>query len=119
MTIVPWVSVALFALTGLVKLLSVPASVAERDKLGQSPGKWKLIGALEVLGAIGVAGALTGYLPQALGIAAAAGFVLLMLGAIGVRISSGPREKQHDWLLIGDVLTFALAIATLVAMIRL
>jgi hypothetical protein len=119
MTTVVWITVAIFAMSGLVKLLNVPMSLAERDKLGQSPGKWRIIGTLEVLGVLGVAGALTGYVPRPLGIAAAVGFVMLMVGAMGIRISHGARENKHDWLLIADVLTFALAIATLVAMIQL
>ena len=118
MTVIPWISVGLFGLTGLVKLISLPASLAERDKLNVSRGRWLVIGALEVLGALGVAGTLTGHLPNGVGIAAASGFVLLMVGAMATRISHRPREKALDVMLVLDVLTFGLAIVTLVAMAR-
>jgi hypothetical protein len=43
---------------------------------------------------------------------------MLMLGAMGIRVSQGSREKQLDWMLILDVLVFGLAVVTLVAMLR-
>lgn len=118
MSIVPWVTVALFSLTGLAKLINLPQSVAQRDALQVSRRKWHIIGGLEVAGATGLAGALTGYLPMALGVAAAWGFVLLLIGAMGTRINHSSRDNAHDWMLIADVLTWVLAVATLVVMIR-
>lgn len=116
--IVAWLAVALFSLTGLSKLISLPASIAERDRLDVSKRKWYTVGTLEVLGAAAVAGVLADFAPRGVGVAAAWGFILLMLGAMGMRLSHGPREKQRDWMLILDVLVFALAVATLIAMLH-
>jgi uncharacterized membrane protein HdeD (DUF308 family) len=119
MHIVAWVVVGLFSLTGLSKLINLPSSLAERDRLKQSPRKWYVIGALEILGAAGIAGVLAGYLPAAVGLAAAWGLCMLMLGAMGTRMTFSSRENAHDWLLILDVVVFALAVTTLVYMFRL
>lgn len=119
MNIVAWVVVGLFTLTGLSKVVNLPSSVAERDRLKQSRRKWYLIGALEILGAAAIAGVLTGYLPVAIGLAAAWGLCMLMLGAMGTRVAFSSRENAHDWMLIADVVVFALAATTLVHMFRL
>lgn len=116
--IVAWVAVGLFSLTGLSKLISLPASIAERDRLDVSKRKWYTVGTLEVLGATAVAGVLTDFLPRGAGVAAAWGLIMLMLGAMGIRVSQGSRDKQLDWMLILDVLVFGLAVVTLVAMLR-
>lgn len=116
--IVAWIAVGLFSLTGLSKLIGLPASIAERDRLDVSKRKWYTVGTLEVVGATAVAGVLTDFLPRVAGVAAAWGLIMLMLGAMGIRISQGSREKQHDWMLMLDVLVFALAVATLVAMLH-
>jgi hypothetical protein len=44
----------LFICTGAVKLVGVPFSLAMRDHLGVSVNLWRIIGALEVLGGMGV-----------------------------------------------------------------
>ena len=117
--IVAWIAVGLFSLTGLSKLISLPASIAERDRLEVSKRKWYTVGTLEVLGATAVAGVLTDLLPRVAGVAAAWGLIMLMLGAMGIRFSQGSQRKQVDWMLILDALVFALAVTTLVAMLHI
>jgi hypothetical protein len=61
---------ALFTFSASIKLLGVPKSLAIRDHLGVSPNQWRVIGALELAGVIGV---LAGLLWAPIGIAAAIG----------------------------------------------
>lgn len=114
MTIIAALTAILFAFAGLAKLASLPFSLEQRDALAVPPGRWRLIGALEVLGFLGVGGTLLGLVPPAVGTAAAAGFVALMVGAIATRI----RAKSPAMLVFGDVGTLALAVATVVAMVN-
>lgn len=69
----------LFAFAGLIKLLGVRQSLAIRDHLGVKPAQWRLIGLLELAG---VAGVLVGLVWPPIGVAAAIGLALLVLGAI-------------------------------------
>lgn len=98
---------ATFAVTGGVKVLGVPQSLAIRDQLGLAPGLWRVIGTLELLGAAGV---LVGLAVPVLGTLALLGLVGLMLGAIVSRV------RVHDTaLMIGlDVVVLALVVVTLV-----
>ena len=45
---------ALFAFSSSIKLLGVRQSLAVRDHLGIKPTPWRLIGALELAGVVGV-----------------------------------------------------------------
>jgi hypothetical protein len=56
-----------------------------RDRLGVTPGLWRGIGILEVGAAAGLA---AGFAVPAVGIAAAVGLVLLLIGAIGTHARS-------------------------------
>lgn len=105
-------TVVLFAFSGIVKVAGVTASLEQRDALGVSPGLWRTIGVLELLGVLGVAGAWFGVIPVWLGRAAAVGFILLILGAIAARI----RAKSPAGLLLMDLVTLLLAVLTLVAL---
>lgn len=70
---------AMFAFAGLIKVAGVRQSLAIRDHLGVDPMQWRLIGSLELAG---VAGVLVGLRWAPIGIAAAIGLALLVLGAI-------------------------------------
>lgn len=105
-------TVALFALSGLVKVLGVKASLEQRDALAVPPGLWRTIGVLEILGVLGVVGAWFGFLPIWLGQAAAAGFILLIVGATATRI----RAKSPAGLILMDLVTLVLSVLTLVSL---
>ena len=70
---------ALFGFAGLIKVVGVRQSLAIRDHLGVDPTQWRLIGLLELAGVTGV---LVGLTWAPIGIAAAIGLTLLILGAI-------------------------------------
>lgn len=112
LTVVAVMTAALFAGAGLAKLLSATISVEMRDALAVSPRLWKIIGTLEVAGSVAVALALVHVVPAWLGAAAAVGFILLIVGAIITRI----RAASPFGLILGDVVTLAMAAFTLVAM---
>jgi hypothetical protein len=105
-------TVVLFAFSGIVKVAGVKASLEQREALGVSPGLWRTIGVLELLGVLGVAGAWFGVVPVWLGQAAAVGFVLLILGAVATRI----RAKSPAGLILMDLVALLLAVLTLVVL---
>jgi hypothetical protein len=78
---------ALFALFGTAKLAAVPAMRAAAAHLGYTTEQYRAIGLLEIAGALGT---IVGLRVPAIGVAAAAGLVLLMLGAAGAHI------RNHD-----------------------
>ena len=78
----------LFLATAAGKLTGQRASIAGRDHLAVAPVRWQQIGLLEVAGAAGV---LIGLRLHPLGIAAAAGLVLLSLGAIATHVRAGDK----------------------------
>jgi hypothetical protein len=73
--------------SGAAKLAGAKQSIAIRDRLGVAPWLWRAVGVLEVAAAGGLAAGLT---VPALGIAAAVGLVLLLIGAIG------KHARSHD-----------------------
>jgi DoxX-like family len=73
--------------SGAAKLAGAKQSIAIRDRLGVAPWLWRAVGVLEVAAAGGLAAGLT---VPALGIAAAVGLVLLLIGAIGTH------ARSHD-----------------------
>lgn len=73
----------LFIITGGVKVIGLPQSLAIRDHFGIQPQAWRLLGAVEALGGAGV---LVGLWRSPLRSAALAGLALLMVGAIVSRI---------------------------------
>lgn len=112
MTVVAIVTAVLFAGAGIAKLISATMSVEQRDALSVSPGLWRTIGVLEVLGALAIGATLLGWIPPWLGFAAAVGFVLLIVGAIMTRA----RAKSPFGMVLADVVTLIMAILTLGAM---
>lgn len=105
-------TVLLFAISGLGKVINAPMTLEQRDALSVSPGLWRAIGVLELLGVLGVAGAWFGVVPSWLGQAAAAGFILLILGAIATRI----RAKSPFGMILMDVVALVLSVLTLVVL---
>jgi hypothetical protein len=97
----------LFLATAAGKLTGHAASVAIRDHLAIPAVRWEQIGRLEVTGAVGV---LIGLALRPLGIAAAAGLVLLSLGAIATHVRAGDQPAAA----LPAVAALALAGATLV-----
>jgi uncharacterized membrane protein YphA (DoxX/SURF4 family) len=73
--------------SGVAKLAGAEQSTEIRDRLGVSAGVWRGIGILEVAAAVGLA---VGFAVPVLGIAAAVGVVLLLIGAIGAH------ARSHD-----------------------
>lgn len=78
---------AAFLGSGAAKLAGAQQSIAIRDRLGVAAGLWRAVGILEVVAAVGLA---VGLGVPAIGIAAALGLVLLLIGAIGVH------ARSHD-----------------------
>lgn len=77
--IITILTAALFLAAGGMKLAGLPMSLESRDHFGIDPGRWRLIGLLEVAGAVG---ALIGLALRPLGIAALIGLVMTSIGAI-------------------------------------
>ena len=65
--------------SGALKLAGTKQSLQMRDQLHVGAQQWRLVGALEVAGAVGLA---AGFVVPVLGIAAAVGLALLMAGGI-------------------------------------
>jgi len=105
-------TVVLFGLAGVGKVLSAKMSLEQRDALSVSPGLWRTIGVLELLGVLGVAGDWFDLGPDWLGEAAAGGFILLIVGAIVTRI----RAKSPAGLFLMDLVTLVLSVMTLVVL---
>ncbi|MCW2800559.1 MAG: hypothetical protein JWQ70_2031 [Aeromicrobium sp.] len=105
-TIVTVALAALFLLSGASKVLRHPASLVSRDELKVPAILWSLIGAAEIAGAAGV---LIGLGVTPLGIAAAAGLLVLSIGAVGAH------GRAHDPIAhtAPAVLGFLLAAGTL------
>jgi hypothetical protein len=76
-----------FALLGIAKLASVPAMRGAAAHLGYTTDQYRAIGALETAGALGI---VIGLKMAGIGVAAAMGLVLLMLGAAWAYM------KNHD-----------------------
>jgi DoxX-like family len=98
---------ALFAFSSLIKLFGVRQSLAIRDHLGVEPVQWRLIGLLELAG---VAGVLAGLVWAPIGVAAAIGLALLMLGAIVFHVRASDSAADTAPAVIGLGLAVATAI---------
>lgn len=72
-------TVVLFAFTATIKLAGLRQSLEVRDHLGIAPDAWRTIGMIELAGAAGVLLGLAAWAP--IGLAAAAGLVLVGIGA--------------------------------------
>jgi hypothetical protein len=69
--------------TGAIKLIGNKTSMEMRDHVGVGAQLWRVIGALEVAGAVGL---LAGLALPALGIVAAVALSLLLIGAMGAHL---------------------------------
>jgi DoxX-like family len=98
---------AMFAFAGLIKVIGVRQSLAIRDHLGVDPTQWRLIGLLELAG---VAGVLAGLKWAPIGIAAAIGLTLLILGAIVFHVRASDSVADTAPAVIGLGLAVATAI---------
>jgi hypothetical protein len=98
---------AMFAFAGLIKVVGVRQSLAIRDHLGVDPTQWRLIGLLELAG---VAGVLAGLKWAPIGIAAAIGLTLLILGAIVFHVRASDSVADTAPAVIGLGLAVATAI---------
>lgn len=79
LTLLSLVLAGLFVMTGLAKLLLVPAMRKNADHLGFSFGQFRVLGVLEVLGAIGLA---LGRHQRLLAATATCGLIVMMVGAV-------------------------------------
>jgi DoxX-like family len=95
----------LLLVTGGGKVLDLPFSRGNRDKLSVHPVFWRVIGLLEVAATVGLAWGIW-FVP--FGLAAAVGVALLMLGAFGFRIRTNDREILKEGL--ADIALFVLTL---------
>jgi uncharacterized membrane protein YphA (DoxX/SURF4 family) len=102
----------LFLTLGTSKLLMVPFQTTMAERLGVSANLYRVVGALEVAA---TAGLVVGLFWAPLGVAAAIGLVLLLIGAAGAhrRAGDGPKETLPAvWLALVSAAT---AVVTVVA----
>ena len=117
----------LFLLTGSGKVLGLAFANTNRDRLGIHPAFWRATGLLEWAGAVGL---IAGIWWWPIGLAAACGLALLMLGAIASRVrarlasrsngQAGGQTSGRSFILtvVGDAVVFALAVVTAVLIAR-
>lgn len=98
---------ALFGFAGLIKIAGLRQSLAIRDHLGVKPVQWRLIGLLELAGVTGV---LVGLVWPPIGVAAAIGLALLVLGAIVFHVRASDSVADMAPAVIGLGLAVATAI---------
>jgi hypothetical protein len=101
--------IVIFALAGIAKLAAVPPMRAAANHLGFTVAQYRVIGALELAGAVGVA---AGPIVPMLGIAAAVGLILLLLGAVVAHVTNRDRPSR---ILVPAAIT-GIVIAYLVAL---
>jgi hypothetical protein len=97
----------LMGFAGSIKLVGVKQSLEIRDHLGVDPNQWRAIGALELAG---VAGILAGLSWSPIGVAAAIGLALLLLGAIVFHVRASDSASDSAPAVIGLGLAVATAI---------
>jgi hypothetical protein len=80
-----------FLAAGGAKLAGLPPSLEVRDRLGIPASSWRVIGVLEIAGAVGAA---VGLAVRPLGLAATGGLVLVGLGAIATHVRAGDPTSE-------------------------
>lgn len=100
----------LFAFSSSIKLLGARQSLEIRDHLGVTPTLWRVIGALELAGVVGV---LVGLAWAPIGVAAAVGLALLSVGAVAFHIRASDGLSKTAPAVLGIVLAVATAILQL------
>ncbi|RZQ66038.1 DoxX family protein [Amycolatopsis suaedae] len=101
---------ALFLFVGLTKVLRQQRMVDSAEHLGFSVRAYQAIGALEI-GA--TAGLVVGLFWRPLGIAAAAGLALLLIGAVIAHVRAGDEAKLYlpaAWLTIVSAATAVIGV---------
>jgi uncharacterized membrane protein YphA (DoxX/SURF4 family) len=98
--------------SGGFKLVGAKQSLTMRDQLRVGAQPWRVVGALEVVGALGLA---AGFGAPVLGIAAAVGLALLMVGGIvtHARAQDLRNAGPAALLLVLAVATVVLRVATI------
>jgi hypothetical protein len=91
----------------LIKVIGVAQSLTIRDHLGVKPVQWRMIGALELAA---VAGVVAGLWWPPIGVAAAIGSALLLLGAIAFHARASDSAADTAPAVIGLGLAVATAI---------
>jgi hypothetical protein len=109
--IVTAVLAALLGFAGVIKIAGVQQSLTARDHLGLNPVQWRTIGSLELAA---VAGVLGGLAWPPIGVAAAIGAALLLLGAIGFHARASDTAAETAPAVIG----LGLAVATAILQLR-
>lgn len=91
----------------LRKVSKAAPSIELRDSLNVAPRLWSAIGVLECCAAVGLA---VGLIRPAVGVAAALGTALLMLGAIiaHLRVGRGGRRLLAPMVLLGSAVVVGL-----------
>lgn len=109
----------LFLLTGAGKVLGLAFANRNRDRLALHPTFWRVTGLLEWAGAVGL---VAGIWWWPLGLAAASGLALLMVGAIASRVRAHRRRQTPGravaLTVTGDAVVFVLAVVTAVLIVR-
>jgi hypothetical protein len=98
---------AMLGFAGLIKVIGVAQSLTIRDHLGVKPVQWRMIGALELAA---VAGVVAGLWWPPIGVAAAIGSALLLLGAIAFHARASDSAADTAPAVIGLGLAVATAI---------
>ncbi|MEU4690303.1 DoxX family protein [Actinoplanes sp. NPDC023714] len=75
-----------FGVSGTAKVTGAPDTRVAAGHLGMSPGEFRFIGVIELLGVLGVT---AGLFVTGVGVAAALTLLLLMAGAVGMHLLSG------------------------------
>lgn len=84
-----------FVMAGLAKLRGIADMNATRDRLGVSESLWRAIGGLEILGAVGVfIGLLDDGGIEWIGVLAALGLIITMIGAVVYHRRAGDPSKE-------------------------
>lgn len=92
--------------TGAGKLAGLASSHQIRDSLAVAAPVWKMIGAFEL---VVVAGLLVGCWVPTVGLVAALGVVLLMAGAVVIRVRAGGEQRRAG--VAADTVVLAVAVA--------
>jgi len=99
----------LFGLLGIAKLAAAPPMRAAAEHLGYTTDQYRVIGALEAAGALGL---IVGFRLAGIGVAAAIGLVLLMLGAAGAHV----RNRDAANRVLVPIVLAAMAAAYLISL---
>jgi hypothetical protein len=107
-TVLAALLVAAFAMAGSAKLAAVPAMRTRAEHVGFSVGAYRRIGALELLGVVGL---VVGAAFPTVGTLAGLGLLLLLCGAIITHLRNGDGPKEiAPAVVLGVVIVVYLAL---------